>query len=108
MSLHSYLTSHKLHDHDYPFSSLIMAAMRRADTGNQTLLRQAFPVIWNELKERYDAPGGLLAGECQPGIGCMSEDGVLYAACGCAHEQAVNGIHLSDCEYGDRLTATAK
>jgi hypothetical protein len=63
MSLVSYQQSLKLSMVDYDFSALIMAAMRKADTGNQIELRIAFPQIWEELKARYDAPGGFLEGE---------------------------------------------
>ena len=48
---------------DYPFYSLIMAAMMRADTRNIELLKQAFPATWAELDARYHAPGGRLDGE---------------------------------------------
>lgn len=48
----------------YPFYSLIMAAMRQADTDNKHKLEAAFPDVWEELKTRYEAPfGGLLAGD---------------------------------------------
>ena len=45
------------------FFALLMAAMRQADTGNASLLRSAFPAVWDELQARYDAPGGVLPGE---------------------------------------------
>jgi hypothetical protein len=48
---------------DPPFSALIMAAMRRADTDNLHKLKLAFPEIWSELDERYWTPGGLIASE---------------------------------------------
>jgi len=43
-----------------PFYAIIMAAMRRADTKNAEALKAAFPETWEELKARYDAPGGCL------------------------------------------------
>ena len=46
-----------------PFYGIIMAAMRRADTDNLELLKEAFPSTWRELQERYWAPGGYLPGE---------------------------------------------
>lgn len=46
-----------------PFYALIMAAMRQADTDNVRLLRMAWPAVWDELEQRYHAPGGLLPGE---------------------------------------------
>lgn len=66
MSLHSYLVSQELSAGDPPFSSLIMAAMRKADTTNTARLKHAFPEIWAEFEERYWAPGGLLERERQP------------------------------------------
>lgn len=63
MSLHSYQVSVELGAQDPPFSALIMAAMRKADTTNAALLRSAFPNIWRELDARYWAPGGLLPSE---------------------------------------------
>jgi hypothetical protein len=48
---------------DYPFYALIMAAMRQADTRNMTMLEEAWPEVADELRARYHAPGGLLAGE---------------------------------------------
>ena len=45
------------------FYTLIMAAMREADTDNLEKLRQAFPDVHAELVARYNAPGGKLEGE---------------------------------------------
>jgi hypothetical protein len=50
-------------DLDPSFFALIMAAMRKADTYNASCLRQVFPTVWDELQERYDAPGGRLPGD---------------------------------------------
>lgn len=63
MSMHSYLVSKQLTDQDIPFEALIMAAMRRADYENARRLRDAFPLVWIEVHERYGAPGGWLPGE---------------------------------------------
>lgn len=63
MSLHSYNVSRELGVGDPPFSALIMAAMRKADSSNIIKLQQAFPEIWDELNERYWTPGGLIASE---------------------------------------------
>lgn len=40
-----------------------MAAMRKADTFNRAYLSTAFPQVWIELQDRYNAPGGILPGE---------------------------------------------
>ena len=60
MSLYSYNQSLEIAKHDYDFDALLMAAMRKADTYNTFALQLAFPNIWNELQERYNAPGGIL------------------------------------------------
>jgi len=60
VSLYGYRASLGLSAADEPFDALIMAAMRKADTGNAGRLRGAFPGIWRELEARYNAPGGKL------------------------------------------------
>ena len=65
MSLYDYKMSIKLSD--APFYGLIMAAMRGADTNNLEKLKRDFPDIWDELYERYHAPGGMLPSD--PGYG---------------------------------------
>ena len=42
------------------FYSLIMAAIRQADTDNLWALRAAFPGVYEELAQRRNAPGGIL------------------------------------------------
>ena len=63
MSLYDYQLSKVLSAEDPPFAALIMAAIRKADTANVEKLRIAFPEIHDELRARYDAPGGVLAAE---------------------------------------------
>ena len=63
MSLYDYEIGRGYASQDPPFYALIQAAMRGADTRNGVLLRNAFPATWDELQARYNAPGGLLAGE---------------------------------------------
>lgn len=63
MSLYDYRVSLAIAAEDYPFSALIMAAMRRADADNLDRLQQAFPHTWAELLARYHAPGGFLSWE---------------------------------------------
>lgn len=63
MSLYDYQVSKELGARDIPFYALIMAAMRKADTTNEILLRSAFPETWRELQQRYHAPGGILPDE---------------------------------------------
>jgi len=40
------------------FYTLIMAAMRVADTDNLEKLSKAFPEVFQEFKDRYNLPGG--------------------------------------------------
>ena len=63
MSHYDYEKSKEISVKDPPFTSLIMAAIRKADTGNAVKLRSVFPDIFSELQKRYWAPGGLLPGE---------------------------------------------
>jgi hypothetical protein len=69
MSLHEYRVGAELATTGPPpFYAVIQAAMRLADTGNAALLRAAFPEVWDELQERYNAPGGLLLDpDCRDG-----------------------------------------
>jgi hypothetical protein len=66
MSLYDYEVSKEVSAQCYPFYSLIMAAMRGADTDNLDGLRTIFPRVWEELEARYNAPGGVLPGEIKP------------------------------------------
>ena len=61
MSLYDYDASKEISD--YPFYSLLMALMRKADDDNLMLLQLAFPSEWDELQQRYNAPGGMLASD---------------------------------------------
>jgi len=70
MSYFDYRAAQQLEVDDVPFYALIMAAMRRADTDNTNKLAAAFPEVWQELRARYNAPGGHLPNEvlevCSP------------------------------------------
>jgi hypothetical protein len=48
---------------DSDFYPLLLAAMRCADTGNVDKLRQVFPEVWEELRDRYQPPGGVIEGD---------------------------------------------
>lgn len=63
MSLHEYDISKVIAGNDPPFYSLIMAAIRRADTVNTEKLKIMWPEVYEEFKNRYHMPGGLLEGE---------------------------------------------
>lgn len=60
MSLHDYLAGQAIEGHRFPFYALIQAALRQADSDNLTKLRRAFPEVYDDLRERYHAPGGAL------------------------------------------------
>lgn len=60
MSLYDYKASLEIAVQNQPFYALIMAAMRQADTKNAHLLKMVFPHVHEELKARYNAPGGNL------------------------------------------------
>ena len=63
MSYYDYEMSKQIAKEDYPFYSLIMAAIRQADSDNLQKLRIAFPHVYYELEKRYNALAGLLEGE---------------------------------------------
>jgi hypothetical protein len=63
MTWHEYRVSQLINDQHYPFYALVMAAMRSADTTNVAILKDAFPWVWTELDDRYNAPDGVLASD---------------------------------------------
>lgn len=63
MSLHEYRVSQEIELEDYPFYALIFSAMRQADDKNIEKLKSVFPEQWNELFERYNSSGGIVADE---------------------------------------------
>lgn len=63
MSHYDYMKSLEIAEQDPTFAALIMAAMRKADSGNVEILRAMWPATWEELRARYSAPGGLLPGD---------------------------------------------
>lgn len=63
MAILDYLASKEIESRQYPLEGIIMAAMRKADTAYLGPLKTAFPSIWKELQDRYNAPGGILPGE---------------------------------------------
>jgi hypothetical protein len=60
MSLHDYRASKRISAADPPFAALIMAALRKADTWNARAIEAQWPTIADELRARYNAPGGVL------------------------------------------------
>jgi len=62
MSYDAYKTSQKLVA-EYSFEAIIMAYMREADDIALSFLKSKHPDVWEELKTRYNAPGGKFKGE---------------------------------------------
>jgi len=60
MSYFDYKESQQIASHDFSFYGLLMAAMRKADTYNTRMFKLAWPDVWDELHDRYNAPGGIL------------------------------------------------
>ncbi len=60
MGLHEYLVSLEIEREDYPFYSLVMALVRKADLDNMARLRVVFPETVKELEKRYNARAGVL------------------------------------------------
>ena len=63
MSYYDYEQSKKISAEDPYFYALIMAAMRQADSYNMTWLERAWPDVAAELRERYNAPAGVLTSD---------------------------------------------
>lgn len=68
MSLLDYRISVELAEKDTSFYALLMAAMRRSDSTNAELLKNAWPDVWAELQARYDAPRGVIE---EDGCNCL-------------------------------------
>jgi hypothetical protein len=60
MSIYNYWDSQEIALGDPSFYGIVMAAMRKADSFNSAKLIAAFPEVYDELLERYNAPGGAL------------------------------------------------
>lgn len=45
---------------EYSVNAILMEAIRQADSFNTLFLQRQFPALYKEMKERYNAPGGIL------------------------------------------------
>lgn len=63
VGLHAYNSAKNDIPADVPFYALIAAAVSRADTYNLDALDRAFPGVVDEVRARYNAPGGVLDGD---------------------------------------------
>lgn len=80
MSLRNYELSkdiEHIYDLGEDFYAFIMAAMRNADTPNLVKLKEAWPDVYEELRERYNAPRGLLVGERDADGWSRTEEGLF-------------------------------
>ena len=63
MTYYEYEVGKKLEKMELPFYGIIQGAMRRAaaeSDENLEMSKGCFPEVWNDLKKRYNAPGGKL------------------------------------------------
>jgi len=63
MSWFDYKQSEILSTQGWGFYQLLMAAIRAADSSNLAKIRQAWPAVYQEFIDRYNAPGGVLPEE---------------------------------------------
>ena len=63
MTHNDYEVAKQIESTNPPFYALIMAAMRKADSANASLLQRAWPETVAELNYRYWSAGGLMPGE---------------------------------------------
>ena len=63
MSRNDYEVAKQIESANPPFYALIMAAMRKADSANASLLQHAWPETVAELNYRYWSAGGFMPGE---------------------------------------------
>lgn len=66
MSFIDYIESQEISKGDPGFAAIIMAACRKADSHNMIRIETMWPEIAQEMRLRYNAPGGLLEGEVDP------------------------------------------
>jgi hypothetical protein len=78
MTHHDYQVSKTIEAANHPFYALIMAAMRKADDNNLSLLKGAWPETHAELNYRYWSAGGLLPGE--DGYTAVGDDNLPVSA----------------------------
>lgn len=65
LNIIDYKVSQRLSFYDLPFSALIAAAMRKADSNNIEKLKSAWPETFADLQKRYNGPGGATQEELQ-------------------------------------------
>lgn len=78
MTVHDYQHARGIESAAPSLRSLLMAAMLRATDTDEAILRSHFRDVYDELRVRFDAPRGLLAGEKDGDGWFRDDDGVLY------------------------------
>lgn len=63
MGKFEYYESQDIADKHYSWLSLLFALIRKADSTNIELIKQCWPDEYNELYQRYNAPGGTIFGD---------------------------------------------
>jgi len=67
-----YLESKQLSANDPSFASLVFALIRKADPDNLVKILQTWPELYDEMIQRYNAPGGAItASEKDYIVKCM-------------------------------------
>jgi hypothetical protein len=82
MSVQDYQEAKWLADTAPSLTSLLMAAMLRAEGVDEAILRSHFRDTYDEVRTRIDCPRGLMAGERDSEGWFRDEDGKLYDADG--------------------------
>jgi hypothetical protein len=62
------------------FYALVMVLMKNADDVKRHKLISAWPEVWDELEQRYNAPRGLLLGETDAEGFSRTADGLVDPA----------------------------
>lgn len=63
LNFYDYQQSIEISSKGYWFYALLASLMRKADSSNLEKLKSAYPKFYEDLVERYNAPGGALEGE---------------------------------------------
>jgi hypothetical protein len=87
LTLEEYELSKHLAARDYPFYALMAVLMRDADTYNLGILRTYWPKVWESLRERRNAPLGVV--ERWDGFTAKEYYGKLRAQVSEAEEESV-------------------
>jgi hypothetical protein len=68
MALYDYQQSKKISQFDPSFLAILFALMRKADDFNTAKIRSLWPLEYEEMRQRYNAPGGILPEELEEDV----------------------------------------